>query len=57
MTEIERLSTANALMLKLLRSIDAAATEIEATDGPADDRAMWAAIYDVRQLLSSAGGD
>ena len=53
MTEIERLSTANAQMLKLLRAIDAAAAEIEATDGPADDRAMWAALYDARRFLGA----
>ena len=52
--EIGRLRAANAAMVETLRAIDRAATEIETTDGPADDRAMWAAIYEVRRLLADA---
>jgi hypothetical protein len=53
-TEIEHLRAANAEMLKVLRAIDVAAAEIEATDGPADDRAMWSAIYDARRRDNDA---
>ncbi|CAA6605789.1 conserved hypothetical protein [Rhodospirillaceae bacterium LM-1] len=52
-TEIERLRAANAEMLKVLRAIDIAAAEIEATDGPADDRAMWTALYEARRFIGA----
>ncbi len=52
-TEIDRLRAANDAMVGTLRAIDRAATEIEATDGPADDRTMWAAIYEARRLLAN----
>ncbi|EME69914.1 hypothetical protein H261_10934 [Paramagnetospirillum caucaseum] len=51
--ELDRLRTDNAAMLETLRAIDRAATEIETTDGPADDRAMWTAIYEARRLLAN----
>ena len=51
--ELDRLRTDNAVMLETLRAIDRAATEIETTDGPADDRAMWTAIYEARRLLAN----
>ncbi|OAN53023.1 hypothetical protein A6A04_15010 [Paramagnetospirillum marisnigri] len=51
--ELDRLRTDNAAMVKTLRAIDRAATEIETTDGPADDRAMWTAIYEARRLLAN----
>ena len=52
-TELDRLRADNAAMVEMLRSIDRAAAEIETTDGPADDRAMWTAIYEARRLLAN----
>ncbi|MDO8608120.1 MAG: hypothetical protein Q7R40_16410 [Phaeospirillum sp.] len=52
-TEIDRLRADNAAMVGTLRAIDHAATEIETTDGPTDDRAMWTAIYEARRLLAN----
>jgi hypothetical protein len=50
-TEIERLRAENAALRKVLREIDEAAAEVEATEGPADDRALWTAILEARRLL------
>jgi hypothetical protein len=51
-TEIERLLAENASLRKVLRAIDVAAAEVEATEGPADDRALWTAILEARRLLA-----
>ncbi len=55
--EIALLRAENAALRKILRAIDRAAAEIEATDGPADDRAMWTAIYEARRLLDSGSSN
>lgn len=55
--EIGRLRAENAALLNVLRAIDVAAAEIEATDGPADDRAMWSAIYEARRLLGAGSSN
>ncbi len=52
-TELDRLRADNVAMVQTLQAIDRAATEIETTDGPTDDRAMWAAIYEARRLLAN----
>jgi hypothetical protein len=51
-TEIERLRAENAVLRKVLKAIDEAAAEVEATEGPADDRALWTAILEARRLLA-----
>ncbi len=55
--EIGRLRAENAALLNVLRAIDVAAAEIEAADGPADDRAMWSAIYEARRLLDAGSSN